>query len=91
MDSRADHLLKRLAIEQGADALENVRRAFERAAEELAHYQQRYRDAETLNDRASVLNWAIGYAAGATGSNMRLDMVAGAQAALGKAAARAAD
>lgn len=72
----------RSAIRDCAEALHHMRIAFERAAEELARYAQRYESAEGLRDKANVLNWAIGYAAGSPGSNLRVDIAANAQAKL---------
>jgi hypothetical protein len=72
----------RTAIGDGADALKHMRIALERAAEELARYEQRYETAESLRDKANVINWAIGYAAGSPGSNLRIDLAASAQAKL---------
>lgn len=72
----------RTAILDGAESLQHIRVAFERAAEELARYAQRYDAAESLRDKINALNGAIGYAAGSPGWNLRLDIAAGAQAKL---------
>ncbi len=69
----------------GRDALAQARSTLERALREIDHYSARFEDAESLRDKADVMNWAINEMACTITPNMRLDMMASAQAELVRA------
>ncbi|HBO6010696.1 TPA: hypothetical protein ACPWIL_002357 [Pseudomonas aeruginosa] len=88
MKSQADYEIE-YATRSGHDALANARATLanaratlERALAELDHYIARYEGAEDIKDKANVLNWALGHLATYVPSNVRLDMIATAQAEL---------
>ena len=81
MKSQADYEIE-YATRSGHDALANARATLERALVELDHYITRYEDAQEIKDKANVLNWALGHLATYVPSNVRLDMIATAQAEL---------
>ena len=81
MKSHADYEIE-YATRSGHDALSNARATLERALAELDRYITRYEDAEDIKDKANVLNWALGHLATYVPSNVRLDMIATAQAEL---------
>ena len=65
----------------GRDALANARATMQRALEEL----DRYDEAESLKDKANVFNWTLGHLATYVPNNVRLDLIASAQAELVRA------
>jgi len=73
---------------QGREALANARATMERALAELDHYIGRYEEVEDLTDKANVLNSTLNHLATYVASNVRLDLIAGAQAELMRADAR---
>ncbi len=77
----------RYAETSGRDALANARATMQRALEELDRYIERYDEAEQLKDKANVLNWTLSHLATYVPNNVRLDIIAGAQAELIRAAA----
>ena len=77
----------RYAETSGRDALANARATMQRALEELDRYIERYDEAEQLKDKANVLNWTLSHLATYVPNNVRLDMIAGAQAELLRATA----
>ena len=81
MKSQADYEIE-YATRSGHDALANARATLERALVELDHYITRYEDAQEIKDKANVLNWALGHLATYVPNNVRLDMIATAQAEL---------
>ncbi len=81
MKSQADYEIE-YATRSGHHALSNARATLERALAELDRYITRYEDAEDIKDKANVLNWALGHLATYVPSNVRLDMIATAQAEL---------
>ena len=86
MKTEADYNT-RYAETSGRDALANARATMQRALEELDRYIARYDEAEQLKDKANVLNWTLSHLATYIPNNVRLDMIAGAQAELIRAAA----
>ena len=75
-------LERRIAIQKGTDALKQLRAAFDRASQDLAAYESRYQQADTLQDKAQVLNWALNLVSTGVLPNARLDLTACAQAEL---------
>ena len=86
MKSQADYEVE-YATRSGHDALANARATLERALAELDHYITRYEGAEDIKDKANVLNWALGHLATYVPNNVRLDIIATAQAELMRARA----
>jgi hypothetical protein len=86
MKSHADYEIE-YATGSGHDALSNARATLERALAELDRYITRYEDAEDIKDKANVLNWALGHLATYVPNNVRLDIIATAQAELMRARA----
>ena len=50
-----------LALRNGAEALQRMREAIERAAQEIARYEVQFQEATDLGQKAKVLNWAINH------------------------------
>ena len=71
-----------LALRNGADALQCMREAIERAAQEIARYEVQFQEATDLGQKAKVLNWAINHLCTSIMPNARIDLAAGAQAEL---------
>ena len=78
-----------LALRNGADALQYMREAIERAAQEIAHYEAQFQNADGLDQTAKVVNWAINHVCTSIMGNARIDLAAGAQAGLHALAKRA--
>ena len=68
--------------EDGREALATARKALERALREIDKYTEWYEQAESAQDMAKNLNWAINELASNVLGNARLDMLALAQANL---------
>ena len=68
--------------EDGREALLTARGALERAMREMDRYLDRYEQAESTQEMANNLNWAINELASNVLGNARLDMLAHAQAKL---------
>ena len=83
----ADHMAN-YAETRGREALAYARATMERALTELDHFIARYEEVDGLKDKANVLNWALNHLATYVPSNVRLDLIAGAQAELMRADAR---
>ena len=84
MKTEADYIAH-YAETSGRDALANARATIQRALEELDRYIARYDEAESLKDKANVLNWTLSHLAPYVPNNVRLDLIAGAQAELVRA------
>ena len=83
----ADYMAQH-AETQGREALANARTTMERALAELDHYIARYEEVEGLKNKANVLNWTLNHLATYVPNNVRLDLIAGAQAELIRVDAR---
>ncbi|MEW5890355.1 MAG: hypothetical protein AB1768_15240 [Pseudomonadota bacterium] len=70
------------AQQQGRDAIAQARSTLESALQELERYATRFVEAQSAKEKANVLNWTLGYLATYIPSNIRLDMIATAQANL---------
>ena len=66
-------------------ALNHARSAMERTLAELDRYIVRYENTKGLKDKADVLNWTIHHLATHLAANVRLDLLAHAQAELARA------
>ncbi|MFW8566165.1 hypothetical protein [Orrella sp. 11846] len=71
-----------LAIRNGAEALQNARSVLERALKELDYYTERYDSQEDFDDKGETLNAALHHLTTFVPSNVRLDLLANAQARL---------
>jgi hypothetical protein len=81
MKTRAEHETE-FAIRSGQEALTNARASMERALSELDRYIARFDETDVIKDKADVLNWALGHLATYVPNNVRLDLIAKAQAEL---------
>ena len=81
-----DQYITEQAQERGRDALAQARASLERALHELDQYSTRFEQADSLREQADVMNWTLNHLANIM-PNLRLDMIAGAQAELTKAQA----
>ncbi|MBK8067122.1 MAG: hypothetical protein IPK27_05710 [Rhodanobacteraceae bacterium] len=73
---------ERLAENDGKEALARARVALARALEELDLYREKYDAAENPLRRAEILNWTLHHLSTYITPNLRLDMLANAQARL---------
>ena len=62
-----------------------ARSTLERALRELDRYTSRFEEAESLRDKADVMNWTLNELACNITPNLRLDLIASAQAELVRA------
>jgi len=83
----ADYMAQQ-AETQGLEALTNARATIERALAELDHFIARYEEVDGLRRKADVLNWTLNHLATYVPNNVRLDLIAGAQAELMRADAK---
>jgi phage shock protein A len=67
------------------EALAQARATLERALRELDGYTSRFEQAESMRDKADVMNWALNALACGITPNLRLDLIASAQAELVRA------
>jgi hypothetical protein len=72
----------RLAQTRARGALRNARSTLAGALDKLDGYIERYEQADALTKKADVLNWTISHLATYIAGNVRLDLIADAQAAL---------
>ena len=63
-----------------------ARSTLERSLRELDHYIERLETAETPHDKSQVMNWALNALACNITPNLRLDLIANAQAELASVA-----
>ena len=84
MKTEAEYIAQ-YAETSGRDVLANARTTMQRALEELDRYIARYDEAESLKDKANVLNWTLSHLATYVPNNVRLDLIASAQAELVRA------
>jgi len=75
------------AIRSAQESLAAARETLERALRELETYQNRLDEAQHLNAKADVMNWALNALVCNITPNLRLDRIAASQAELTKAAA----
>ena len=81
-----DTLMRQMTEQKAKDALLTARSTLERSLRELDHYIERLDTAETLQDRSQVMNWALNALACNITPNLRLDLIANAQAELASVA-----
>ena len=81
-----DTLMRQMTEQKAKDALLNARSTLERSLRELDHYIERLDTAETPHDKSQVMNWALNALACNITPNLRLDLIANAQAELASVA-----
>jgi len=77
-----DTLTRKMTEQKAKDALLTARSTLERSLQELDRYIERLDTAETPSDKSQVLNWALNALACNVTPNLRLDLIANAQAEL---------
>jgi len=73
------------AEQRGREAIAQAKATLERALCELESYGERYEASNSLKDKANVLNWTLSHLATYVPNNVRLDLIASAQAELVRA------
>lgn len=73
-----------MAVESGKEALQAAIATLQRATAELERYASNYNNASTPAEKAKVLNWAINHLACNIMPNLRIDLLANAQANLAR-------
>ncbi len=81
-----DTLMRQMTEQKAKDALLIARSTLERSLRELDHYIERLDTAETAHDKSQVMNWALNALACNITPNLRLDLMANAQAELASVA-----
>lgn len=81
-----DTLMRQMTEQKAKDALLTARSSLERSLRELDHYIERLETAETPHDKSQVMNWALNALACNITPNLRLDLIANAQAELASVA-----
>ena len=84
MKTKRDYLID-AAQRNAREALAQARSTLERALRELDRYTNRFEEAESLSDKADVMNWTLNELACNITPNLRLDLIASAQAELVRA------
>jgi hypothetical protein len=73
---------RRQAEVQASEALETAYCTLMRAAQELESYKAKLEQADTHQQKAAIINWAINYLVTGIYPNIRIDLLANAQADL---------
>lgn len=81
-----DTLMRQMAEQKAKDALLTARSTLERSLRDLDHYIERLDAADTPHDKSHVMNWALNALACNITPNLRLDLIANAQAELASVA-----
>jgi hypothetical protein len=81
-----DTLTHQMAEQKARDALLTARSTLERSLRELDQYIERLDAAETLQEKSQVMNRALNAQACNITPNLRLDLIANAQAELASVA-----
>lgn len=68
------------AATSGRNALANARTTMQRTLEKHDRHIARYQEAESLKDTVNFLNWTLSHLATYVPNNVRLDLIANAQA-----------
>lgn len=76
------------AIESAENRLNVVRLTLMRALEEVGSYQKTFVEESDLSRKADILNWTLNYLVTGILANLRIDLLAHAQANLKALAAR---
>jgi len=81
-----DTLKRQMAEQKAKDALLTARSTLERSLRELDQYIERLDAADTPRDKSQVMNWALNALVCNITPNLRLDLIANAQAELASVA-----
>jgi len=81
-----DTLKRQMAEQKAKDALLTARATLERSLRELDQYIERLDAADTPHDKSQVMNWALNALVCNITPNLRLDLIANAQAELASVA-----
>jgi hypothetical protein len=81
-----DTLMRQMAEQKAKDVLLTARSTLERSLRELDHYIERLDTVDTPHDKSEVMNWALNALACNITPNLRLDLIANAQAELASVA-----
>jgi hypothetical protein len=81
-----DTLMRQMAEQKAKEALLTARSTLDRSLRELDHYIERLDTADTPHDKSQVMNWALNALACNITPNLRLDLIANAQAELASVA-----
>ena len=81
-----DTLMRQMTEQKAKDALLTARSTLERSLRELDQYIERLDTAKTPQDKSQVMNWALNALACNITPNLRLDLMANAQAELASVA-----
>lgn len=82
MHTNKSEFTKRLAENDGKEALARARATLVRALEELDSYSNKFEAANDSRLKAEILNWALNFLSSSIANNLRLDLLANAQAKL---------
>jgi hypothetical protein len=82
MHTSKSEFTKRLAENDGKEALARARTTLVRALEELDNYSNKFEAANDSRLKAEILNWALNFLSSSITNNLRLDLLANAQAKL---------
>ena len=72
--------LTQIAEQNASDALANARGTLVRALQELDSYIEKFSAADSPARKAELLNWTLNHLATGVTPNLRLDLIANAQA-----------
>lgn len=72
------------AHQQARAAFKNARSTLEHALRELDRFAERFDEAASNAEKAQVMNWALNHLACNITPNLRLDLIANAQAELAR-------
>lgn len=81
-----DTLMRQMTEQKAKDALLTARSTLERSLRDLDHYIERLDAADSMHDKSQVMNWALNALACNITPNLRLDLIANAQAELASVA-----
>jgi hypothetical protein len=82
MHTNKSEFTKRLAENDGEEALARARATLVRALEELDNYINKFEAANDSRLKAEILNWTLNFLSSSIANDLRLDLLANAQAKL---------
>ncbi len=82
---KTEHEIKAQYAEEAAlKALLHAQTTLEANIRELDRYIEKFKEASTAKDKAAVLNWSLNHLVCNISPNLRLDMIANAQAEMAR-------
>jgi hypothetical protein len=84
--SSHQEMINRFKDQRAMDALGVARRVLETAIKELDHHGSLLLESESSDDKADIMNWTLSFLSTKIIPNLRLDLIAGAQAEFVRAA-----